>query len=293
MAEWAQRNAACDATARRPLRRRVLPMTPRVRGVLRTPLDGCWNAGRGLGLARSHQSWAHRSFKPSRSSTQGASEVSGVRPFRALQPSSHFLTRLGDVWVDAWTLASIAGHSSVAISSRDDYIHLPRIAVLEALSRLGGHNSGHNAEYGKLLPVRLERAEMPLDSRELCGERGWTRTIDPCLKRALLCQLSYAPISFETTGLIYHGAGAECRSQPTICARWQIRFRQIHRRCCVRVHRLEVDVKSVSTLQSRGALNKVGANSRTPTPGRYRPFVFFTPYVSSVPQQVSDRVVSG
>jgi hypothetical protein len=25
------------------------------------------------------------------------------------------------------------------------------------------------------------------------GERGWTRTIDPCLKRALLCQLSYAP----------------------------------------------------------------------------------------------------
>ena len=26
------------------------------------------------------------------------------------------------------------------------------------------------------------------------GERGWTRTIDPCLKRALLYQLSYAPI---------------------------------------------------------------------------------------------------
>ena len=27
----------------------------------------------------------------------------------------------------------------------------------------------------------------------ILGERGWTRTIDPCLKRALLCQLSYAP----------------------------------------------------------------------------------------------------
>jgi hypothetical protein len=26
------------------------------------------------------------------------------------------------------------------------------------------------------------------------GERGWTRTIDPCLKRALLYQLSYAPV---------------------------------------------------------------------------------------------------
>ena len=30
------------------------------------------------------------------------------------------------------------------------------------------------------------------------GERGWTRTIDPCLKRALLCQLSYAPTSFQS-----------------------------------------------------------------------------------------------
>src|ERR1022692_3603285 len=29
--------------------------------------------------------------------------------------------------------------------------------------------------------------------RRILGERGWTRTIDPCLKRALLCQLSYAP----------------------------------------------------------------------------------------------------
>ena len=28
------------------------------------------------------------------------------------------------------------------------------------------------------------------------GERGRTRTCDPCLKRALLYQLSYAPISF-------------------------------------------------------------------------------------------------
>jgi hypothetical protein len=33
---------------------------------------------------------------------------------------------------------------------------------------------------------------MPLIQR-ITGERGWTRTIDPCLKRALLCQLSYAP----------------------------------------------------------------------------------------------------
>ncbi len=33
--------------------------------------------------------------------------------------------------------------------------------------------------------------------QKLRGERGWTRTIDPCLKRALLCQLSYAPTFFQ------------------------------------------------------------------------------------------------
>jgi hypothetical protein len=37
----------------------------------------------------------------------------------------------------------------------------------------------------------------PESGRRLGGERGWTRTIDPCLKRALLCQLSYAPTFFQ------------------------------------------------------------------------------------------------
>jgi hypothetical protein len=36
-----------------------------------------------------------------------------------------------------------------------------------------------------------------LEIIERYGERGWTRTIDPCLKRALLCQLSYAPVFRE------------------------------------------------------------------------------------------------
>ena len=30
------------------------------------------------------------------------------------------------------------------------------------------------------------------------GERGWIRTSDPCLKRALLYQLSYAPTLIES-----------------------------------------------------------------------------------------------
>ena len=35
------------------------------------------------------------------------------------------------------------------------------------------------------------------------GERGWIRTIDPCLKRALLCQLSYAPALLLTAAEHY------------------------------------------------------------------------------------------
>jgi integrase len=52
-----------------------------------------------------------------------------------------FLTRLGQSGCDAWTLARIAGHSLIAISSR--YVHPSEDTILAAFSRLGGHSSGH------------------------------------------------------------------------------------------------------------------------------------------------------
>src|SRR6476660_1153767 len=45
-----------------------------------------------------------------------------------------FLTRIGESGCDAWTLARIAGHSSVSISAR--YVHPSEDAVLNAMSRL-------------------------------------------------------------------------------------------------------------------------------------------------------------
>ncbi len=42
------------------------------------------------------------------------------------------------------------------------------------------------------------------------GERGWTRTIDPCLKRALLCQLSYAPTLFKSNIFQRRFIGTRC-----------------------------------------------------------------------------------
>jgi integrase len=48
-----------------------------------------------------------------------------------------FLTRLGESGCDAWTLARIAGHSNISMSSR--YVHRSEDAVLTAMSNLGGH----------------------------------------------------------------------------------------------------------------------------------------------------------
>jgi len=43
-----------------------------------------------------------------------------------------------------WTLARIAGHSSIAMSTR--YVHPSEDAVFTAMERLGGHKIGHTTE---------------------------------------------------------------------------------------------------------------------------------------------------
>ena len=58
-----------------------------------------------------------------------------------------FLTRLGQSGCDAWTLARIAGHASIAISSR--YVHPSQDAVSNAMSKLSGHNIRHSAVEAK------------------------------------------------------------------------------------------------------------------------------------------------
>lgn len=120
--------------------RRLLPMTPRVRLVLELrwesagkPADGwVWPAG-----TRSE----HMEHDTLRVQHKNALKDSKVRPFVIYSFRHTFLTRLGESGCDAWTLARIAGHSNIAISQR--YVHPSGDAVLLAMSRLGGHNSGH------------------------------------------------------------------------------------------------------------------------------------------------------
>jgi len=67
-----------------------------------------------------------------------------VRPIVLYSLRHTFLTRLGESGCDAWTLARIAGHSPVAMSTR--YIYPSEDAVFTAVERLGGHKIGHSAE---------------------------------------------------------------------------------------------------------------------------------------------------
>jgi len=126
-------------------------MTPRVRAVL----EARWNA-----LGRPHEGWIWPAptrsghVEPSSLRKQHAKAFENIaqeaskrnqRPVQSfvLYSLRHtFLTRLGQSGCDVWTLARIAGHASIAISSR--YVHPSEEAVLDAISRLGGHKIGHN-----------------------------------------------------------------------------------------------------------------------------------------------------
>ena len=89
-----------------------------------------------------------------------ALQASGVRPFVLYSLRHTFLTRLGESGCDAWTLARIAGHSSVAVSAR--YVHPSEDTVLAAISRLGGTRIGQSEDLqlsggaGKLLTSNVE-----------------------------------------------------------------------------------------------------------------------------------------
>ena len=121
--------------------RRVLPMTPRVRSIL----EQRWNS---TGKPQEGWIWAvptqsgHIEPSSLKKQHRRALHDSAVRPFVLYSLRHTFLTRLGESGCDAWTLARIAGHSSVAISAR--YVHPSEDAVLDAVEKLTRHKIGHS-----------------------------------------------------------------------------------------------------------------------------------------------------
>jgi integrase len=144
--------------------RRVLPMTPRVRSILEArwqaagkPEEGwVWSAPTRSGHVESSslKKQHARTFKTI-AEEAAKNNRKPVRPFVLYSLRHTFLTRLGESGCDVWTLARIAGHSAIGISSR--YVHPSEDAVLDAMSRLGGHKIGHSAEVPQLPAAQQER----------------------------------------------------------------------------------------------------------------------------------------
>jgi integrase len=113
--------------------RRRLPLSPRVRSIL----DRRWNA---VGRPLDGWVWAAGTvsghIEPSTIKKQHrrALRLSSVRPFVLYSLRHTFLTRLGEAGCDAWTLARIAGHSSISMSSR--YVHPSSDSVMNVFARM-------------------------------------------------------------------------------------------------------------------------------------------------------------
>jgi integrase len=125
---------------------RVLPLTQRVRELLESRWE---NSG------RPQEGWIWPSDTASGHIERGtlkhphrtALKDGGIQPFVLYSLRHTFLTRLGASGCDVWTLARIAGHSSIAISAR--YVHPNDDGVFEAMGQMAGHNSGHITEIGR------------------------------------------------------------------------------------------------------------------------------------------------
>ena len=123
--------------------RRVVPMTARVRTILEShwervgkPLDGwIWAAPTRSGhvepstVKKQHA----RTFKIMNEQAQ-KNDQKPDHPFVLYSSRHTFLTRLGQSGCNVWTLARIAGHSSIGMSAR--YVHPSEDVVLNALEQL-------------------------------------------------------------------------------------------------------------------------------------------------------------
>jgi integrase len=173
------------AHGKTPAARRTIPMSLRVRFILETrwelaekPGEGwVWPAPTKAGhvdhssLKKQHA----RAFKFANAEVKARNEENGknekeIRPWVLYSFRHTFLTRLGESGCDAWTLARIAGHSSITISSR--YVHPSEDAVLNAMSRLSGHIIGHNGKQAAKRTFEEPPQVIEGKEEEWCARRG-------------------------------------------------------------------------------------------------------------------------
>ena len=169
------------ASGKTPAARRVVPMSPRLRFVLEHRWEQAKSPAEGWVWPAPTKS-KHFEQSTLKKRHHKAIKDSKVRPFVIYSARHTFLTRLGESGCDAWTLARIAGHSNISISTR--YVHPSETAVAKAFSSLGGHNFGHNEK--PLLSEGNEQEPLLNETEGFIGGRSQTRTVDLLLVRQAL-----------------------------------------------------------------------------------------------------------
>lgn len=113
--------------------RRAIPLTQRVHSVLEIQWQKAGKPDEGF-VFPAPTKQGHAWHDSIRVQHKKALDASKVRPFVVYALRHTFLTRLGESGCDVWTLARIAGHSSIKMTER--YVHSGREAALNAMSRL-------------------------------------------------------------------------------------------------------------------------------------------------------------
>jgi integrase len=142
--------------------RRLLPMVPEVYAALKSRWEGDGQPAAGW-VFPSGSREGHFNKDTAKDQHRKAVEDSGVKEFEPYCLRHTALTRLAESGCDAFTLARIAGHSSITITQR--YCHPQAEAVEMAFARLAaGHKNGHNENPGEEKGLQV------------VGAKGGTRT---------------------------------------------------------------------------------------------------------------------
>jgi integrase len=163
-------------------------MSPRVRAVLAKrwhacgkPIEGwVWSAPTRSGhMESSSLKKLHKKAFKNLNEKAAKNLDRPPRPFVLYDLRHTFLTRLGESGCDTWTLARIAGHSNVSMSSR--YVHPSEDHVLAAMANLGRHKSGHKDNSRQLRGFAPPPLSQQKQKRKVVDVTGF-EPATPCLQ---------------------------------------------------------------------------------------------------------------
>jgi hypothetical protein len=107
--------------------------------------------------------------------SEEASKNSSKPVRRFVLYSLTFLKRLGESGCDVWTLAQIAGHSQIGISS--PYVHPSDDAMFAAMSRPRGHKLRRSTE--SAIPTNQNTGQLtPMVGLQYFATRPWLSWIE-------------------------------------------------------------------------------------------------------------------